>query len=115
MAQRLIRLICKNCKESYDVEEDLLKQLDIKRGERNFYRGKGCKECNNTGYRGRIGVFEILAVTPKIKKLIIDRAESNVILQAARDDGMLTLYQDALQRAYQGITTIDEVLRVTYG
>ena len=115
MAQRLIRLICKDCKETYEPEEEILEQLGIKRGEQKFYRGKGCKECNNTGYKGRFGLFEILTVTPKIKKLIIDRAESNIILKAAREEGMLTLYEDALQKAYQGRTTIEEVLRVTYG
>ena len=115
MAQRLIRLICKDCKETYEPEEEILEQLGIKRGEQKFYRGKGCKECNNTGYKGRFALFEVLTVTPKIKKLIIDRAESNIILKAAREEGMLTLYEDALQKAYQGRTTIEEVLRVTYG
>ena len=115
MAQRLIRLICKDCKEMYEPVEEILEQLGIKRGEQKFYRGKGCKECNNTGYKGRFALFEILTVTPKIKKLIIDRAESNIILKAAREEGMLTLYEDALQKAYQGRTTIEEVLRVTYG
>ena len=115
MAQRLIRLICKDCKETYEPEEEILEQLGIKRGEQNFYQGKGCKECNNTGYKGRFALFEILTGTPKMKKLIIDRAESNIILKAAREEGMLTLYEDALQKAYQGRTTIEEVLRVTYG
>jgi len=115
MAQRLIRLICKDCKETYEPEEEILEQLDIKRGEQKFYRGKGCKKCNSTGYKGRFALFEILTVTPKIKKLIIDRAESNILLKAAREEGMLTLYEDALQKAYQGRTTIEEVLRVTYG
>ena len=115
IAQRLIRLICTKCKEPAEPEEEILKLLNTKRGAQSFYRSKGCKECNYTGYKGRIAVFEMLLISPKIKKLIIERADSNIILEAACEEGMTTLYQDALQRALQGKTTIEEVLRVTCG
>jgi len=115
IAQRLIRLICTKCKEPTEPEEEILHQLNLKRNEHIFYQGKGCKECNHTGYRGRIALFEILVISPTIKKLIIERAESTLILKTACEEGTITLYQDALQRALQGKTTIEEVIRVTYG
>jgi len=115
IAQRLIRLICTKCKEPTEPEEEILHQLNLKRNEHIFYQGKGCKECNHTGYRGRIALFEILVISPTIKKLIIERVESTLILKTACEEGTITLYQDALQRALQGKTTIEEVVRVTYG
>jgi len=115
MAQRLIRLICRNCKEPVEPEEEILEQLNIERDGHRFFRGKGCKECNHTGYKGRFALFEILFISPAIKKLINERAESNLIQKTACEEGMTTLFQDALHRAFQGETTLEEVLRVTYG
>ena len=115
MAQRLIRLICRNCKEPVEPEEEILEQLNIERDGHRFFQGKGCKECNHTGYKGRFALFEILSISPEIKKLINERAESNLIKKAACKEGMTTLFQDALHRAFQGETTLEEVLRVTYG
>ena len=115
MAQRLIRLICRNCKEPVEPEEEILEQLNIERDGHRFFRGKGCKECNHTGYKGRFALFEILSISPEIKKLINERAESNLIQKTACEEGMTTLFQDALHRAFQGETTLEEVLRVTYG
>ena len=115
MAQRLIRLICRNCKEPVEPEEEILEQLNIERDGHRFFRGKGCKECNHTGYKGRLALFEIMSISPAIKKLINERAESNLIKKTACEEGMTTLFQDALHRAFQGETTLEEVLRVTYG
>lgn len=115
MAQRLIRLICRNCKEPVEPEEEILAQLNIARDGHRFFRGKGCKECNHTGYKGRFALFEILSISSEIKKLINERAESNLIKKTACEEGMTTLFQDALHRALQGETTLEEVLRVTYG
>ena len=115
MAQRLIRLICRNCKEPVEPEEEILEQLNIERDGHRFFRGKGCKECNHTGYKGRFALFEIMSISPAIKKLINERAESNLIKKTACEEGMTTLFQDALHRAFQGETTLEEVLRVTYG
>ena len=115
MAQRLIRVICPKCREAAEPEVAILEQLNIKPNGHTFYHGRGCAECNNTGYRGRIAIFELLTITPEIKKLIAERAESNFILKAATENGMVTLLQDALKRAFQGQTTLEEVLRVACG
>jgi len=115
VAQRLIRLVCAHCKEPCELEQDVLEQLNLSHNEHTFYHGKGCKECNYTGYKGRIAVFEVLVMSSKIKKLIVERAESNLVKKVGCEEGMMTLFQDAFRRALQGVTTIEEVLRVTYG
>jgi type IV pilus assembly protein PilB len=78
-----------------------------------FYRGKGCKQCNNTGYRGRIGIYEILEVTPHISELILQKATETEIKQAALEQNMITMVEDGFIKAKNGITTIEEILRVT--
>jgi type IV pilus assembly protein PilB len=134
ISQRLVRKICPFCKEDYKLSrravEELEKQLDvagllnklekadiIKSKEDiesiSFYRGQGCKKCNNSGYKGRIGVYEILEMTPEISELILKKSEANDIEKAAIKNGMLKLVEDGLIKAVSGITTIEEVLRVT--
>ncbi|KPK39056.1 MAG: hypothetical protein AMJ78_09060, partial [Omnitrophica WOR_2 bacterium SM23_29] len=118
MAQRLVRKICENCKESYTPTKDELVAVnlapeDIK--ENKFSRGHGCKECVYTGYKGRVGIFELLMVNEEIRELIVKKASSNVIREAARKAGMKTLRDDGLLKALGGITTIPEVIRVAYG
>lgn len=125
IAQRLIRKICENCRTSLSVtEDDLLKSLppDIikkhyipvgENKEVRIYKGTGCKICHNTGYSGRVGLFEVLEVTKAIKKLIVEKADSDVIGKAARDEGMTTMLDDGLEKVAKGVTTIEEVLRVT--
>ena len=115
MAQRLMRVICPKCKEVVAPERELLEQLNVQPNGHTFYHGRGCKECNNTGYKGRVAVFELLTITPEIKKLITERAESSDIVKAANASGMVTLLQDALKRAFQGQTSLEEVLRVACG
>ncbi|OGY89119.1 MAG: hypothetical protein A2458_02575 [Candidatus Kerfeldbacteria bacterium RIFOXYC2_FULL_38_9] len=90
-----------------EVEDDIEVQ-DI-----NFYRGKGCRECNNRGYKGRVGIYEILEVTDEIRKAILDNASSKELFDLATKQGMMTMAQDGFLKAKQGLTTIDEILRVT--
>jgi len=117
LAQRLVRLICPFCKERVRPEEHLLKIAGI--GEKGkdmvFYRGKGCDRCYGTGYRGRIGIFEILPITPSITSLISKGADSQTIKNEALKEGMSTMMEDGLQKAAEGITTLEEVVRVAYG
>ncbi|MBI5733977.1 MAG: Flp pilus assembly complex ATPase component TadA [Candidatus Kerfeldbacteria bacterium] len=135
IAQRLVRKICQNCIASYQLTrkniEDISTQLDLEALLANmtregaisstkqkmetmlFYRGKGCKQCNQEGYRGRIGIYEILEVDDKVANLILNRAPSQELLKAALDQGMLTMLDDGFIKAKSGITTIEEVMRVT--
>jgi len=108
LAQRLVRVVCSKCKEQYTPIEKL-EGLD----KNVFYRGAGCKACNDTGYYGRIGIFELMIIDDKIKKLIVTKASSEEIEKAARENGMRTLREDGLLKIKNGITTQEEVLRVT--
>ena len=116
MAQRLIRRICPHCIESYEPDEESLKFLrlgkaDLKDGK--FFRGKGCEECLETGYMGRIGIFELLVVDDVIRELIMRKEDANVIKQAAVKKGLVTLRMNGAKNVARGITTVDEVLRVS--
>jgi len=117
LAQRLVRIICPRCKESYQPEEQVVKDLAITRTQDLvFYRGKGCKNCRQTGYKGRIALFELLMVNDPIRDLILQRASSRMIRDAAREtQGMKTLWEDGVDKILKGITTIDEVSRTTFG
>ncbi len=119
VAQRLVRALCPHCREPYEPrEEDLPSDFPWdaynSQGE-PLYRAKGCRECRELGYSGRQGVFELCATTDNVRQLAHNRASSWEIRQAALADGMLTLRQDAWRNALAGITTVDEVLRVTKG
>jgi type IV pilus assembly protein PilB len=116
LAQRLVRKVCGKCKSQIDVHPEALRELGLPPGEaRNmkFYKGRGCSSCNNTGYSGRQGVFEVMPVTPRIRKMILDRSSTEDIRRQAMSEGMLTLRQDALLKLKAGITTVEEVLRET--
>ena len=125
IAQRLVRKICETCRISEvitqeDLEKtlpvDVIKKHYITVGERNeirIYKGKGCKSCHNTGYSGRIGIFEVLVMTEKIRTLIASKNDSNVIRRAAIEDGMTTMLDDGLDKVAKGVTTMEEILRVT--
>lgn len=116
VAQRLVRVLCPNCKEKYELSDDVLIRLKVSQ-EKNkphlFFRPKGCKDCFNTGYRGRMVLGECLILSPKIKELILNRAQEYVIKQAARCEGMLTLREDGISKAKAGITSLEEVLKTT--
>jgi len=115
VAQRLARKICGQCKEMFKVPQDALKDIGLKSEIPTdvLYRGRGCKACNNTGYRGRVAVVEVLNLNDEIKELIMKRADSNQIKKVAVASGMETLRDNALRKVLAGITTIEEVMRIT--
>ena len=116
LGQRLIRKICKNCKTEYEPTEIVLSQLGLSPheiGDKRFYYGKGCDVCNNTGYKGRKGIYELLNVTDPIREMINQRAPGVVLKQKAIELGMTTLRQDGLRSIYDGDTSIEEVLKYT--
>lgn len=135
MAQRLVRVICPDCKEKMELDKAmkgaLSKQFDMDKlvatfnrekilekeiknfDDLDFFHGKGCDKCSNTGYKGRIGIHEILENTPEIQELIVKRSTSLEIQDEAEKQGMILMWQDGFLKAAQGLTTIDEILRVT--
>jgi type IV pilus assembly protein PilB len=115
LAQRLVRTICPKCKERYEPEDKIVKSLRLANAkDLVFYRGKGCKNCRQTGYRGRTALFEILAVDDPIRDLISQRAPSRMIRKVAIEtQSMNTLLVDGLKKVIKGITSLDEVMRVT--
>lgn len=122
IAQRLVRRICDMCKNPITVSQtDLLKNIPLETINKYFgtgplikvYAGRGCKLCRQTGYSGRIGIFEVLQVTPKIRELIAEKNDSDVIARVAVEEGMTTMLEDGLQKVAKGITSFEEVLRVT--
>lgn len=117
VAQRLVRVICSHCKEKYVPTMDDLMHLRLReKGPPpfDFYRGRGCEHCKNTGYMGRVGIFEVLPVTSKIKELIVARGAETDIRHAAIAEGMKTLGEDALEKVKMGITTVEEVRRIAH-
>lgn len=134
MAQRLVRVICPDCKQEDKLETatveslkkqfnldalmEVLEKLDLTNGAKKledlpFFVGKGCEKCNKTGYKGRLGVHEILENTPEIEDLIVRRATSQEIEEQSVKQGMITMWQDGFIKAVKGITTVEEILRVT--
>lgn len=118
IGQRLVRQLCQKCKEERHMRPDEIKSLqelvpEIKEG-MHFYMAKGCDECNQTGYAGRMGVREAIEVKDRIRELITNRANAQEIKEAAIKEGMTTMMQDALFKASQGLTTIEEILRVVH-
>ncbi|MDH7598365.1 MAG: type II secretion system ATPase GspE [Sedimentisphaerales bacterium] len=116
VAQRLVRRICTFCKTEYEPTDDQLFELQLTRDQikgRKFYYGRGCSRCNNTGYKGRIAIFEIMVLNDEIRSLIMEKASTNVLRVAAQKAGMRLLRENGLAAIYDGITTIDEVVRET--
>ncbi|MGE4357637.1 MAG: type II secretion system ATPase GspE [Candidatus Omnitrophota bacterium] len=114
LAQRLVRLICSDCKEEYHPPLSLFEQLGIKKQENlKFFRGKGCLSCRESGYLGRTGIFELLVMSEEIAELVVAKAPSRDIRKIAIQQGMETLREDGIRKALAGITTLEEVLRVT--
>lgn len=117
MAQRLVRLLCSHCKEPYELERRKLENilgfpLDEDADTIRLYRPHGCMRCSNTGYRGRTGVYELLLVSETIQRLILERRSAREIKDAAVAEGMVTMRQDGMMKVKQGITSLEEVLRV---
>ena len=113
VAQRLVRKLCPKCKEKYDPGETIVSKLGIEEKKKIFYRPKGCEYCFNTGYSGRIGICEILTMSPSIRNMILKKARESEIKKMARKEGMVTLRQDGLARVIEGLTSLEEILRVT--
>lgn len=116
VAQRLVRRICTNCKAEYSPAEEQLMELDLRPedvGDRTFHYGKGCDYCNNTGYRGRMGIFETMVMDDTLRELVMRQASSTVIRQESLKRGMRPLRDAGLLAIYDGITTIEEVVKET--
>lgn len=113
VAQRLVRVICTNCKEEAPPDPVVIRRLGLqaKEGELKVFQGKGCDKCDQTGYRGRIGIYELLTVTPELTPLILERADAGTIRRAARAQGMRTMVEDGIRKAIRGLTTLEEVAR----
>ncbi|MDD5238348.1 MAG: ATPase, T2SS/T4P/T4SS family [Candidatus Omnitrophica bacterium] len=116
LVQRLVRKICSHCKEAHPVKQEIIDtlKLDPKRFRNpEFFRGKGCPKCYNSGYSGRTGIAEALLLSSSIRELILSRAQEHIIKKQARSEGMKTLREDGIETALKGLTTLEEVLRVT--
>lgn len=127
-AQRLVRKVCKDCKfeikpraeqiGQFGITPELLRRLDLPHiNERNmmFYKGKGCESCNNSGNRGRIGIYEVMLMTERLRDIILNGGSTDDIRRQAIEEGMLSLRESALRKALTGVTSIEEVVRVTMG
>ena len=117
LAQRLARNICSNCKEPYKPPADALRRVGFKIEDAEsivFYRGRGCEQCRHSGYRGRLGVFELMLMNEEVQDLIVKRAPLSEVRNAALANGMKTLKQDGFQKIIEGKTTIEEVMRVIF-
>ena len=116
ISQRLVRKICSSCKEEHKPSDRFLKELNLTSWDikgNKIYKGRGCDNCHNTGYRGRIGIYEIMVINDEIRKLIIEQANTSAIRTAAKRSGMMTLRDSGLIALYNGLTTIEEVTRET--
>jgi type IV pilus assembly protein PilB len=115
VAQRLVRRLCTACRRQYTPEADTLRALSITEADAVqfvFYRAVGCEECNHTGYRGRIALYEVMRVTDRLRRLIAQKGGEDMVREAAIEGGMLTLGEDGLAKVKAGITTAEELLRV---
>jgi type IV pilus assembly protein PilB len=116
MAQRLVRKICPHCREEYDPSDEELKLVGLSRKRLNgkkLHQAKGCRECRNTGYLGRTGIFELIPMTRKVRALIYDSANEDEMRSCALAEGMVTLRESGLRKILDASTTIQEVLRIT--
>ncbi|RKZ01270.1 MAG: type II secretion system protein GspE, partial [Candidatus Hydrothermota bacterium] len=116
VAQRLVRKICNYCKVPDNPSPEALKRLGISEKDLEgvtLYRGEGCPKCNNTGYSGRDGIFEVLPISPELREMIIRNAPLHELRARAVEEGMITLREAAVLKLLRGITTVDEVIRVT--
>ena len=117
LAQRLARKICPNCKESYTPPMESIKQFGLAAftdADINFYRGRGCDHCKQTGYRGRMGIFEILMISDRLRGMVLQNCSAAEVKQTAIEEGMKTMQEDGLRKVLDGHTTIEECLRVVY-
>ena len=116
LAQRLVRRICENCKEPYNPSKEVLDDLELTAEDLEgvqFYRGSGCETCNNTGYKGRVGLFELMIMNNELREMIMKNVSTDVLRDAARNAGMVTLRDAGMKACYAGTTTPEEVIRET--
>jgi type II secretory ATPase GspE/PulE/Tfp pilus assembly ATPase PilB-like protein len=116
IAQRLVRVLCQACREAHEPTDDELREIGLSRSEvtgHKVYRARGCPQCGNTGYRGRIAIFEILVVDDVIRKMITRGIDSKSIQDAAIERGMITMRMYGRQQVLAGVTSIAEILRQT--
>jgi type IV pilus assembly protein PilB len=114
LAQRLVRKICMECREEFSPPDETVRALGLENEEEvSFYRGRGCEKCSGTGYKGRMAVMEIMTVDSRLEKMILEQRPAGEMKKAAIENGMVTLREDALRVLRQGLTTPEEVLRVT--
>ena len=116
MAQRLVRKVCPKCRARYEPDENVLKGIGLRpeiAKKANFMKGKGCSNCNKSGYRGRMGIYELMTMTTEIREMTFKGESTEAIRRLARRQGMRTLFEDGMIKALKGLTTIDEVLRIT--
>jgi type IV pilus assembly protein PilB len=116
LAQRLVRRVCKNCKEEVTPGADVLADLEITSDQlvgKKFYRGKGCEKCHNSGYKGRVGLYELLVMTDELRDMVVRNASTEELREVARRGGMVTLRDSGMVAVYDGQTTAEEVIRET--
>ena len=113
LAQRLVRVICPKCKTASPPAESVASELALPSGA-TLFRGAGCASCKQGGYKSRVGVYELLPMTEAIKNLVVAKSAAHAIRDAARQGGLRTLREDGIAKALAGVTTVEEVLRVTH-
>ncbi|MEM7263458.1 MAG: ATPase, T2SS/T4P/T4SS family, partial [Planctomycetota bacterium] len=116
VAQRLVRRVCSDCKEEYVPNDEELMELNLTRSDvegRTFSYGKGCRQCNSSGYKGRVALFEQMVLSDRLRDMIMNAASTQELSRAAREEGMRTLRESGLLHIYDGITTIEEVVKET--
>ena len=116
LAQRLVRTLCSSCREAYKPTEGEIRILSLTPEEESgleLYRSKGCPSCGDTGFKGRVGIYELFIMTDEIREMILDNASNSEVLKKARQTGMKTLKEDGIEKVKRGYTTVQEVMRVT--
>jgi type IV pilus assembly protein PilB len=116
LAQRLVRKICEDCRAEFEPSPEMLMELNLRPADvqgKKFYYGKGCDRCNNTGHRGRMGLFELFVMNDELRDMISGGASTDQLMTACRKHGMVTLRESGLRAIFSGYTSIDEVVRET--
>jgi type IV pilus assembly protein PilB len=117
LAQRLARRICAHCKEEYKPPREILLRFGhdpVQHPDVKFYKGRGCDRCRQTGYKGRMGIYELMRVNEELSDMIVRRAPLSELKETARANGMHTLQEDGFRKALDGMTTVEEVMRVVF-
>jgi type IV pilus assembly protein PilB len=115
--KRLARRVCSNCKEEYEPPRELVLKFGVdpvENKELKFYRGRGCDKCKQSGFKGRMGIYELMVLNEEISEMIVRRAPVSELREAARSNGMQTLQEDGFRKCLDGFTTVEEVMRVVF-